>query len=313
MRLACATMLVLGCHTSSAIDLPGDGRPGAAEDVITGLTGPGAIAVDATHVYFTHSNGNVARIAKTDGAMLETIASGQNGPGSLDVTTDRVCWVNTGDHAADFTNGSVHCASKLGGADQVLSPAYMPSALAIDGDTAYWVELDGQGVRAIGLDGQNYRTLDSSPTDKVSIALNAKKLGWSATGTEADVVVMDRSSGDRVTVSMAEYAPSELVLLGDDVYWASEQDFQGDGAVRVSRAGGAPVDLVPGESFAHGLIHVADTLYWMSDKRVRAASIEGGTATTIAEANETLVSLVSDGEFLYWSEFYRGAIVRIRL
>ena len=76
MKLACATVLALGCDTSSAIDLPGD------------------------------SNGNIARIAKTDSAMLETISSGQNGPTSLDVTTDRVCWVNTGDHAADFTNGS---------------------------------------------------------------------------------------------------------------------------------------------------------------------------------------------------------------
>src|SRR5262245_30892449 len=117
MKLAWTAVLVVGCKGSPPTDLAGDASPGTTEDVITGLTEPTAIAVDATHVYFAHRGGDIARIAKTGSSTLEPISSGQNGPSSLDVTTDRVCWVDTGDHAADFTNGSVRCAPKTGGAD----------------------------------------------------------------------------------------------------------------------------------------------------------------------------------------------------
>jgi hypothetical protein len=314
-------ILLVGCQTSSAptVTAP-DGAVdavsptlGAAEDVLTGLDDPNGVAVDATHFYLSYGRGSLARVAKTDGTTLEPIASGQRGPSGIDVTTDRVCWLNLGTHAADFLDGSIQCAPKAGGPPQLLSSAYMPSGIAIADDTLYWVEIDGQRLRAIGVDGQDPRTLDSSPTSKTSIAISGTTLAWTASGTGADVVVMELPAGDPRVLSTVEYSPGPLVLLGDHVYWVSQQNIEGDGAVRVSRDGGAPMDLVPGERHPRSLVHVAGTLYWTSGTRVRAASIGGGLAITLAEARESPSTLVTDGTYLYWTELYRGALVRLRL
>ena len=306
-------VFAIGCGSSNAVPDASppeiEGGVLAGEDVLVGVEA-GYLAVDATHVYFTSTGGGISRVVKT-GGTLEPIASAQRGPTSLDASTNELCWVNSGTHAQDFLDGSIRCAPKTGG-DRMITGAYFPSALAIDGSTIYWTEIDGESVRSIGVDGSNAKTIDTSPTSKLGIALTPTTLVWIASGAEADVVAMNRTTGTKTPLSTAEYAPMGLALDGVDVYWLVRHSLSDDGALRVSRAGGAPSDIVADEYYPQSLVKANRSLYWASKGRIRAIALDGGTVTTLADRG-SIAGLASDGEYLYWSEPARRAIVRLKL
>ena len=306
-------VLAVGCGSSSSEPPPSPDAPpqsGIAE--LVRVAEPGTLTVDDTHVYFTHGAASISRVAKA-GGTIEAIAVAQRGPADLDATTDRLCWVNSGTHALDFQDGSVRCAPKTGGADTELAASYFASALAIADGAVYWTEIDGQAVRKIALDGTAPQTLDDAPTHKTEIAIGATHLAWTAGGAEADVVLMDRTTGTKTPISSAEYHAGAVVLDGDDVYWATQHALSEEGAIRVARDLGTPADLAPGESYPRELVRAGDTLYWTSVDRIRAAAMTGGTATTVVEGRGAIGGIASDGEYLYWAERDTGAIARMRL
>ncbi len=304
--------IAVGCGSSSSQEPPApDAAVVAFEDVVTGLSEPRELAVDGSQLYVTHGGGEIARVAKT-GGTISSIATGQRGPTSLDATTDRLCWVNSGTHAQDFLDGSVHCAPKTGGQDTQLADSFFPSGLAIDGTSIYWVEIDGHLVRTIGMDGTGAQTLDSSQTSKTAIAISGGTLAWTASGDGADVVILDRGTGATTTLSSSEYAPGALAISGTDVFWVVRHSLSDDGAIRVSRDRGAPVDLAPAEAAPSRLVLVDGTLYWTTPTAIRSIATTGGTARTIVDGRGSIGGLASDGEYLYWTEPDRGAIVRVR-
>lgn len=313
-----AVLVLAGCGsspgTSPSPDAASpDGPPSAAvEDVATGLTEPSTITLDAARVYVVHGASQISQVAKTGGAIIP-LATGQRGPSSLDATTDRLYWVNTGTHALDFQDGSVRWSAKTGGGDNELATSFFPAALAVDGVTVYWVEIDGQRVRQIGATGTGAMTLDDSPTHKTSIAVTPTRIVWTASSDMADVVSMNRATGDRTTLSTAEYAPGSAVVIGDDVYWVVRHALSDSGSIRVSRNGAAPVDVVSDEYYPVGLVTDGSSLYWTSDGRIRTVALAGGTAHSFVTDRGAIGGLAIDAEHLYWSEPDRDAIVRARL
>jgi sugar lactone lactonase YvrE len=302
-----------GCGSSSSPpDPPLPDAPATTEiEELAQVGEPGALTVDATHVYFTHG-ADISRVAKS-GGTVGAVAVAQRGPTSLDATTDRLCWVNSGTHAQDFLDGSVRCAPKTGGGDVQLATSYFPSALAIADGVAYWTEIDGQAVRRIALDGTQPQTIDDAPTSKVGIAIGTGYVAWTATGPDADVVAMDRASGAKTPLSTAEYSPNAVIVDGDDVYWVTRHAQSEEGAVRVARDLGTALDLAPGEYWPSQLVRAGDTLYWVSYDRIRAVAMAGGAPSTIVEGRGPIGGIASDGEYLYWAERDRGAIARKRL
>lgn len=298
-------LVAVGCGSpSSPEEPPSDSTTTAEPELVVELDDPGVIAVDATHVYVTHGPGNISRIAKTGGA-LDAIATAQPGPTSLDVSTGRACWVNSGTHSLDFRDGSVRCA------DRELAAAWSPNALAIDGGVVFWTEVDGQQVRGIALDGSALRTLDDEPTSKIAIAVSATHVAWTASGDMADVVVMDRATRAKTTISTSEYAPGGIVLDGNDVYWVARHALSEDGAVRVARSFGAPVDLAPGEHWPSQLVHAGDRLYWLGHDRIRSVAAAGGAPATVVDGRGAIGGIAVDATHVYWTERDRGAVVRM--
>ena len=268
MRHVWVVLALFGCgDASTGPEPPGPDAPDVeiVTEHVASVMDPGAIALDATHVYFTHGRGSISRVPKAGGA-IEPLVTNMRGPASLDASTDRLCWVNTGTHSADFRDGSVRCIAKTGGVDQELSMSYFPSALAIEGATIYWVEIDGQLVRKVATDGTSSATVDSSPTSKTSIAIDGSRIAWTASGPE-DVVVMDRASGAKSIVSAQEYSADGVMFVGPDIFWVTRHNDFETGAIRVSRAGGAPADLVADEDYPQGLVLVDDMVLWTSAKR----------------------------------------------
>jgi hypothetical protein len=304
-------VLAIGCGSSpsakpdAAVDID---APAAriGEDIATNVEA-GALAVDATHVYFTN-NGSIARVPKAGGAP-DTLAAGR--AAMLDASSTDLCWVDTGTHAADFLDGSIHCAPKTGG-DTRITGAYFPSALAVDGNTIYWVEVDGGSVKQIDKDGTHAATLDNSPTGKTGIALTPEKLVWIASGPGPDVVAMSRTTGVKTPLSTEEYSPRGVALDGEDVYWIVQHALSDNGALRVARAGTAPIDIVSEEYYPWSLVKAAGALYWTSKDRIRTVALAGGAASTLADQGK-LGALATDGDYLYWSEPDRQAIVRLPL
>ena len=306
-----ALLVAAGCeHTppNDPNDPPADAiAEETVEQIANGLDQPTALAVDSSHVYFAQHGGSIGRIPKAGGA-LTSVATGQAGPTSLDASTDRLCWVATGTHARDFTDGSVRCAAKSGGAEVELATSYFPSALAID-DAVYWVEIDGQRVRRIELDGSSSSTLEAAPTSKTSIAVSPSYIAWTASGTEADVVRMNRADRTQMILSNNEYAASAVQIDGDAVYWITVPSLSDNGAIRRWQDGQI-TDIVTDEYAPRYLIRSGGTFYWKSDGSIRR--FDGTTATTVVANRGTLGGLVSDGEYLYWSEPDTGAIFRHR-
>jgi len=265
--------------------------------------------VDATHVYFGVAGSEIDRVA-LDGGTVERLATGQEGPASLDVTTDKLFWVDTGTHAADFRDGSVHWAPKTGG-DHVLATSYFPTALALDGPLLYWVEGDGERVVQISTDGAGEQTLDTSSSFKTSLAVTPSALIWTASSDLLDVIAMDRVTGTVTTISSEEYAATSIVVIGDDVFWVASHPLSDFGAIRVSRGGGPPMDLVSDEYYPESLVTDGDVLYWRSaDGRIRRVAASGGTAETFVSGRDAYGGLAVDDQHVYWADFDRGAIMR---
>ena len=127
---------------------------------------------------------------------------------------------------------------------------------------------------------------------------------------------MDRTTGEMTTLSSAEYAPGAIAVIGADVFWQVQSSVNGDGALRVSRAGAPPVDLVPGEYAAEGLVTDGTWLYWTDDadadtvydiRRVLAA---GGAPETVVSGLPRPSGLALDDQFVYWTEFDDGTVMR---
>jgi hypothetical protein len=320
MRRAVVAAVVVGCGSSPAVppDAPPDAAPDAAavpqlvlDPVATGIADPTVLALDASDVYFVHGGDSISRVAKAGGAVAP-IASGQKGPGSLDATTENLVWVCAGTHANDFLDGSVRWLPKAGGTETELAAATLPSAVAVDlgGTTVFWVEVDGQRVRQIQLDGTDERTIDASATHKTSLAITPSRLAWTATGDSADVVTFDRPLVMAYTLSTVEYSPGSVVIDGDDVYWTERHPGSDLGAIRVARGGGLASDLVSDEYAPTALVRDDRHLYWASNGRIRRIARAGGTAVTISDGRGAIGALALDATHLYWTETTHGAIVR---
>jgi hypothetical protein len=285
--------------------------PLVIEDVATGVVDPTAIAIDGARVFFVHGAGELSRVAKAGGAVAP-IATGQLGPGSLDATTEDLFWVNAGTHANDFLDGSVRWAAKAGGPDHELATSYLPGGLAVDVGslTVFWVEIDGHRVRALRTDGTGAVTIDETPTAKTSIAVTPSRLVWTASGPGDDVITLDRPTSVQRALSAVEYAPGWVNIAGDDVFWIERHPLSDAGAIRVSRGGLPPIDLVADEDAPSALVRDGNTLYWTSAGRIRSIGRAGGTAVTLATARGPIGGLAVDSTHLYWTETARGAVVR---
>jgi hypothetical protein len=122
--------------------------------LVSGLTSPDGVAVDATHIYFTthtQTGGTVQRVVKAGGTPT-VLASNQAAPHSLAVADGFVYWTDQGDGTPN--TGSVQRVAVTGGPIQILADHQpFPNTLALQGGDVYWTDTVAGTVMRVPIAG----------------------------------------------------------------------------------------------------------------------------------------------------------------
>jgi hypothetical protein len=247
--------------------------------------GPSAIAVDATHVYWTDAKAKTLMKVPKQGGAPVTLASGQDGISALAIDAANVYWVNnlTGDL------GSVMKVALGGGTPiPIATQQYAPNSVAVDAMHVYWTTAG------------NYVSNPAGTVMKASLA-----------------------NGEVAALSSSQWYPGGIVVDATRVYWATGSgEGGGGGVVNLPLAGGTPAEVVfvvPPSSIA-GLSAVdTSSIYWLEYGPVTAAgpgppslkkkAIAGGDAITLVVGK--LGRAVVEGGSLYMAVSRDRAIMRI--
>ncbi|UQA56753.1 hypothetical protein [Polyangium aurulentum] len=188
--------------------------------------GYGAIATDATHVYWTNytTPGSTMRIAKA-GGMAETIASGSQWPSGLALRNGRVYWTALGDDAISH-------APLGGGAAAVFASNQLAPRLGIAADDTYlyWLN-EGEWPNAIykaPLVGGAPTLVTPSPFPNASmpstLVLDADHAYFGA--AFCSIVKISLADGTTETLTFDESTvgcPMFLALDADNLYYTSQR------------------------------------------------------------------------------------------
>jgi hypothetical protein len=308
-------------------------------------TGPTAITVDATSVYWVVQTtqfgvqptpiGAVRRAPKrlAMGSTVQTIQANQDEPRSIVSDGSTVFWGIGGN--SNTAQGALLAAPVAGGAPQTVATGDAPvNDVALAGDFIYWVEhtvTSGQ-TSFVKRANKTLRNLTSNTTETLaSSPAGANQLGVSGScayyvrNDNLGPVARGCANGDQDTFfSPTEPAPGETVVLeadGSGVYVLRA------GVIRVPLAGGAPVTLEPltqpGGNGLRDIVTDASFVYFIdgqarrtglstcgTDWSIRRVSKEGGPARTIVAAPLACPGrLAVDDTALYWTNRDDGTIM----
>lgn len=279
-------------------------RPGDGVVVLSDSAGADAIALDATHVYWSDVGG-IFRVPKAGGAR-ERIADGRS-PFGIAVDATHVYFTNT--------DGSVRRARKAGGGNEVLaSPVTGPRALAID-DARVYFGADGDATRttlyAVTKDGTQRRTLGVYEGSALSLSVRGGDLFW-ATSSPGRVLTVPTGGGAALAVVAGETNAFGVALRGTAIYATT----RGSGTGRVVAA--TPPPRVP-RVLASGLTYpwgIAADDAWVYfgdryDRTVSRVAVSGGAATVVARLTGNAWGLALEDGCLYVTTDAPGFVLRV--
>jgi hypothetical protein len=126
--------------------------------IVSDQSDPWGVAVDSSVLFWTNPRAGTVWTAKADGSDPQVIESGQDFP--TGVTMDdglHIYWANT----SSGTHGTIARSSDLsGGAVQVIVGGQSgPAGVAVDSDSVYWANPNGETVNQASLNGSGPHAL----------------------------------------------------------------------------------------------------------------------------------------------------------
>jgi uncharacterized repeat protein (TIGR03803 family) len=282
-----------------------------SDTLISGLSDPSAVAVDATNLYFTDSVAGTVMKAALNGDAPSTLASGQTTPLAIAVDATSVYWVNDGTAPNSYADGSIMKVALGGGTPVTLASGQSYAfAIALDATSVYWANegatsSDGT-IMKVALGGGTPITLASGQSNPVGIAVDATSVYWANAGTtsfgnlvdDGSVMKLPVGGGTPTTLASAQIGPMPIAIDGVSVYWAT-----GGTVFKVPLSGGTPITLATGQSYPWLLAVDGTSVYWTNfyGGSVAKVPLDGGTAVTLASGQNYALGIAVDATNLYFT------------
>ena len=268
-------------------------------------SGPVAIALDDTYVYWASYLTGVKRVSK-QGGSVEAIATGQAYAIALDANS--VYWIDTAG-----SGGDVKKAAKAPGATPTTLAAAEPGAssgLAVANGWVYWTT--STEIRRAPTGGGTASAAVSNLTAArfVAIAPSGAPV-WIEYPGQNQGVIATLQNGNRVELATGQADPHRLAIDGATVYWANHY---GGKVMSVPLAGGGPATPLSSWSGNPMALAVdADNVWFTNDNagEIRVVPKTGGTTSVVADMQGVPQALAIDANFVYWASNSGGAVMKL--
>jgi hypothetical protein len=260
----------------------------------TGQHTPIGLAVDATNIYWTTSDGNVMK-APISGGAATVLAAGQRSPWGIAVDAANVYWAN----AASL--GQVMTVPIAGGEPTVLvDQQRRPVHLAVADGVLYWANQLAGTVMSVPVTGGTPTLLADKQGQLVAITVESRTLYWSSIG-QGVIRSLPLGTGGTIATIADDQDAAALFVRDATVYWANVELVNDVASVFKLPAGGEPVALGSGPG-PYAAVADAQHVYWTDETAgtVTKVPVGGGDATVIAKDQASVSELAIDGANLYW-------------
>ncbi len=282
----------------------------------------GAIAVDATSVYWSTADGNgtqkgtVMKVHTTGGAAT-TLYSGLQNPGVLALAGTNVYWCDSR-QSLDVVSVPV-----IGGAATTLYSGAQVNDLAVGPASAYfWTPAQTDGAAAVQLTGASLVDGGAPSTLTTSafpgpLAVSGANIYWA--DQQGDVVTVALAGGTPntlVTGSPTIFVEGNIAVDGSSVYWMqNDLDTGTDALLSAPLVGGAATTLASGSGFA-GLAVDATSVYFTTNSMadtgaVMSVPLGGGTPATLFAGEPGVSGVAVDATSVYWTNTASGNVTRL--
>jgi hypothetical protein len=274
-----------------------------------GQHNPHGIAVDATNVYFTTSDGNIVKVP-IEGGATTVLASGQVSPADIAVDGTRVYWTTM------VTAGQVMSALIAGGGLVTMATSQAsPDRIAVANGIAYWTNSAAGTLMKVPLTGGTPVALGTKQTTTGGLALDADTLYWTA-GVNVDqqtLFSVSLANAGAVTVICSANDAVRLRVKAGMAYWGNADL---GGLYREPVTGGSPTLLSNLKVFA---VAVDDrNVYWTDllgdgiSGNIRSIPVAGGTPAILASNQANTSDIAVDDKNIYWTNSVdNGAVLKL--
>jgi hypothetical protein len=301
---------------------------------------PGALALDATSVYFTTqgvptgSSPAIVKVPKAGGTAT-TPATMFTMPWDLAVDATSVYWTIRVDLANPATSGGTVKSAPVSGAASVTLASDLggPEGIAVDAANVYFTEGPVGRLSKLPLAGGTPTVLASGLDFPSAVAVDADNIYWVESGTSSKVPpagvakLMKMPLAGGAGTSLATFGSSasgvNLAVDAHNVYWTvsvygivngSSVPLMGE-VLSVPIAGGAPTTLASGQAGPRAIAVDATAIYWINegskdDGAVMKLPLAGGKPVALATGRTQPTDIAVDGTAVYWTESGPGGVMK---
>lgn len=286
--------------------------------LVTGLSAPEDIAVDATRVYWTDTTAGTVSSAPLAGGSVTVLATGQAKPLRLAVDDTQVYWSNN-------LGGAIMHAPKDGsGGAAVLASATQPAGVAVLDGYVYWANdgADANGQASVQRVSVNGGTPSTVLTNHVTDELQGDGVRVIATSNDSNAIAgyyLLEATGVHLLWSGADptevwfgqdgssyYVMSGTNITGLDVF--SKATLTGTGGIPLYGLA-ADTNSVPRPNLSSPGVGDGCALYYVDTTGIEML-VHGESWPALVVSSSTVHRIVTSAGVVYWTDT-TGAIGQV--